>query len=144
MKISVFFNFLFLLLFTHKSKHLAIFFISILIVFLSSSILFISNTLKKEIFTTLENQSDFVIQKINSGKSQYTPISWIEDFKEISGVKNIQQRVYGQYYFMPEDAYFTIVGIDLFEEGSSKNIKELLKVLNISEFLQSDSMIIGN
>ena len=144
MKISVFFNFLFLLLFTHKSKHLAIFFISILIVFLSSSILFISNTLKKEIFTTLENQSDFVIQKINSGKSQYTPISWIEDFKEISGVKNIQQRVYGQYYFMPEDAYFTIVGIDLFEEGSSKNIKELLEVLNISEFLQSDSMIIGN
>ena len=144
MKISVFFNFLFLLLFTHKSKHLAIFFISILIVFLSSSILFISNTLKKEIFTTLENQSDFVIQKINSGKSQYTPISWIEDFKEISGVKNIQQRVYGQYYFMPENVYFTIVGIDLFEEGSSKNIKELLKVLNISEFLQSDSMIIGN
>ena len=144
MKISVFFNFLFLLLFTHKSKHLAIFFISILIVFLSSSILFISNTLKKEIFTTLENQSDFVIQKINSGKSQYTPISWIEDFKEISGVKNIQQRVYGQYYFMPENVYFTIVGVDLFEEGSSKNIKELLKVLNISEFLQSDSMIIGN
>lgn len=144
MKISVFFNFLFLLLFTHKSKHLAIFFISILIVFLSSSILFISNTLKKEIFTTLENQSDFVIQKINSGKSQYTPISWIEDFKEISGVENIQQRVYGQYYFMPEDVYFTIVGIDLFEEGSSKNIKELLEVLNISEFLQSDSMIIGN
>lgn len=144
MKISVFFNFLFLLLFTHKSKHLAIFFISILIVFLSSSILFISNTLKKEIFITLENQSDFVIQKINSGKSQYTPISWIEDFKEISGVENIQQRVYGQYYFMPENVYFTIVGIDLFEEGSSKNIKELLKVLNISEFLQSDSMIIGN
>lgn len=144
MKISVFFNFLFLLLFTHKSKHLAIFFISILIVFLSSSILFISNTLKKEIFTTLKNQSDFVIQKINSGKSQYTPISWIEDFKEISGVKDVQQRVYGQYYFMPEDVYFTIVGIDLFEEGSSKNIKELLEVLNISEFLQSDSMIIGN
>ena len=144
MKISVFFNFLFLLLFTHKSKHLAIFFISILIVFLSSSILFISNTLKKEIFITLENQSDFVIQKINSGKSQYTPISWIEDFNKIYGVKNIQQRVYGQYYFMPENVYFTIVGIDLFEEGSSKNIKELLKVLNISEFLQSDSMIIGN
>lgn len=144
MKISVFFNFLFLLLFTHKSKHLAIFFISILIVFLSSSILFISNTLKKEIFITLENQSDFVIQKINSGKSQYTPISWIEDFNKIYGVENIQQRVYGQYYFMPENVYFTIVGIDLFEEGSSKNIKELLKVLNISEFLQNDSMIIGN
>ena len=96
MKNSVFFNFLFLLLTKHKRKHLSIFFISILIVFLSSSILFISSTLKKEIFSTLDNQSDFVIQKINSGKIQDIPISWIDDFIKINGVENIQQRVYGQ------------------------------------------------
>jgi ABC-type lipoprotein release transport system permease subunit len=144
MKNSVFLNFLFLLLSKHKSKHIAIFMISILIVFLSSSVLFISTTLKKEIFSTLENQSDFVIQKINSGKTLYTPSSWIDDFREINGVENVQQRVYGQYYFMPENIYFTIVGVDLFEESASKNIKELLKQLNISEFLEKDSMIIGN
>ena len=144
MKNSVLLNFLFLLLSKHKSKHIAIFLISILIVFFSSSILFISSTLKKEIFSTLENQSDFVIQKINSGKTLYTPSSWVEDFREINGVENVQQRVYGQYYFMPENIYFTIVGVDLFEEAASKNIKELLEQLNISEFLQKDSMIIGN
>ena len=144
MKNSVFFNFLFLLLTKHKTKHLSIFFISILIVFLSSSIFFISTTLKKEIFSTLDNQSDFVIQKINSGKTQNTPISWIDDFIKINGVENIQQRIYGQYYFMPENVYFTIVGVDLFEEAASKNIKELLVQLNISDFLQKDSMIIGN
>ena len=144
MKNSVLFNFLFLLLSKHKSKHIAIFLISILIVFLSSSILFISTTLKKEIFSTLSNQSDFVIQKINSGKTLYTPSSWIEDFREINGVENVQQRVYGQYYFMPENVYFTIIGIDLFEESASKNIKELLEQLNISNFLEKDSMIIGN
>ncbi|WP_368029131.1 ABC transporter permease [Arcobacter sp. s6] len=144
MKNSVFLNFLFLLLTKHKSKHTAIFLISILIVFLSSSILFISSTLKKEIFLTLENQSDFVIQKINSGKTLYSPTSWIDDFREINGVKNVQQRVYGQYYFMPENVYFTIVGVDLFEESINKNIKELLIQLNISDFLQKDSMIIGN
>jgi putative ABC transport system permease protein len=144
MKNSVLFNFLFLLLSKHKSKHIAIFVISILIVFLSSSVLFISTTLKKEIFSTLENQSDFVIQKINSGKTLYTPVSWVEDFREINGVENAQQRVYGQYYFMPENVYFTIVGVDLFEEAASKNIKELLVQLNISDFLQKDSMIIGN
>ena len=144
MKNSVLFNFLFLLLSKHKSKHIAIFVISILIVFLSSSVLFISTTLKKEIFSTLENQSDFVIQKINSGKTLYTPLSWVEDFREINGVENAQQRVYGQYYFMPENVYFTIVGVDLFEEAASKNIKELLVQLNISDFLQKDSMIIGN
>ena len=144
MRNSVFFNFLFLLLFKHKVKHLAIFFISILIVFLSSCILFISSTLKKEIFSTLDNQSDFVIQKINSGKMQYTPISWIDDFSKINGVEKVQQRVYGQYYFMPEDIYFTIVGVDLFEEAANKNIKDLLSVLNISEFLSNDSMIVGD
>ena len=144
MKISVFFNFLFLLLSKHKTKHIAIFIISVLIVFLSSSILFISSSLKKEIFSTLENQSDFIIQKMDGGKIQYIPTSWIDDFKEINGLEKVQQRVYGQYYFMPEDIYFTIIGVDLFEDTVNKNIQNLLKALNISDFLQNDSMIIGN
>ncbi len=144
MKNSVFFNFLFLLLSKHKSKHIAIFIISILIVFLISSVLFISESLKKEVFSTLDNQSDFVIQKTNNGKIFDTPISWIEDFSSINGVKNVQQRIYGQYYFMPENVYFTIVGVDLFEENTNKNINDLLKTLNISDFLQNNSMIIGN
>lgn len=144
MKNSVFFNFLFLLLSKYKSKHIAIFIISILIVFIVSSVLFISTALKKEVFSTLNNQSDFMIQKTNNGKIFDTPISWVEDFSSINGVKNVQQRVYGLYYFMPENIYFTIVGVDLFEENTNKNIKELLSVLNISNFLQNDSMIIGN
>ena len=89
MKNSVFFNFLFLLLIKHKSKHIAIFIISILIVFLISSVLFISNSLKKEVFSTLNNQSDFIIQKTNNGKIFDTPISWVDDFSSINGVKNV-------------------------------------------------------
>jgi ABC-type lipoprotein release transport system permease subunit len=144
MKNSVFLNFLFLLLSKHKSKHIAIFIISILIVFLTSSILFLKNSLQKEVNSTLENQSDFVIQKINSGKTQNIPTSWIEDFSSINGVTSVQQRVYGLYYFMPENIYFTIIGIDFFEETTNKNIKELLNILNISDFLSTNSMIIGN
>lgn len=144
MRNSVFFNFLFLLLNKHKSKHIAIFIISILIIFLISSVLFISNSLKKEIFTTLDNQNDFVIQKINSGRIENIPILWLEDFREINGISTLEQRVYGQYYFMPEDIHFTIIGVDLFEETTNKNIKELLSILNIPTFLEKDSMIIGN
>ena len=144
MKNSVFFNFLFLLLIKHQSKHLAIFIISIFIVFLISSLLFIKNSLQKEIFSTLENQSDFIIQQTNGSKIVNTPVSWIDDFSSINGVKNTQQRVYGQYYFLPENVYFTIVGIDLFEENTNKKLNELLKSLNVSYFLENDSMIIGN
>lgn len=144
MKNSTFFNFLFLLIYKHKSKHLAISLISILIVFLISSVLFMSSSIQKEMFSTLDSQSDFVVQKMNQGRIVNIPNSWIEDFSDINGIEHIQQRVYGQYYFEPSKKYFTIVGVDLFEESVNKNIKKLLEKLNISSFLEKDSMIIGN
>ncbi|MDN5089206.1 ABC transporter permease [Aliarcobacter butzleri] len=144
MKNSVFFNFIFLLLVKHKSKHFAIFFISIFIVFLTSSILFIKNSLQKEISQALENQSDFIIQKTIANKIKDIDTSLIDKFYEINGVSKVTQRVYGQYYFMPENVYFTIIGIDFFEETTNQDLKELLNFLNISKFLEKDSMIIGN
>jgi len=144
MRTSTFLNFLFLLIYKHKSKHIAISLISILIVFLISSVLFISSSIQKEVFNTLDAQSDFVVQRINSGKIVNTPNSWIDDFSDINGISNIQQRVYGQYYFESANKYFTIVGVDLFEESTNKDIKELLKILNIQEFMKKNSMIIGN
>ncbi|MFX4243065.1 ABC transporter permease [Aliarcobacter butzleri] len=144
MKNSVFFNFIFLLLVKHKSKHFAIFLISIFIVFLTSSILFIKNSLQKEISQALENQSDFIVQKTVANKIKDIDTSLIDEFYEINGVSKVTQRVYGQYYFMPENVYFTIVGIDFFEETTNQNLKELLNFLNISKFLEKDSMIIGN
>lgn len=144
MKNSVFFNFIFLLLVKHKSKHFAIFLISIFIVFLTSSILFIRNSLQKEISQALENQSDFIIQKTIANKIKDIDTSLIDEFYEINGVSKVTQRVYGQYYFMPENVYFTIIGIDFFEETTNQDLKELLNFLNISKFLEKDSMIIGN
>lgn len=144
MKNSVFFNFIFLLLVKHKSKHFAIFLISIFIVFLTSSILFIKNSLQKEISEALENQSDFIIQKTVANKIKDIDTSLIDEFYEINGVSKVTQRVYGQYYFMPENVYFTIIGIDFFEETTNQDLKELLSFLNISKFLEKDSMIIGN
>ncbi|MFY9081842.1 FtsX-like permease family protein [Aliarcobacter butzleri] len=144
MKNSVFFNFIFLLLVKHKSKHFAIFLISIFIVFLTSSILFIKNSLQKEISQALENQSDFIIQKTVANKIKDIDTSLIDQFYEINGVSKVTQRVYGQYYFMPENVYFTIIGIDFFEETTNQDLKELLNFLNISNFLEKDSMIIGN
>lgn len=144
MKNSVFFNFIFLLLVKHKSKHFAIFLISIFIVFLTSSILFIKNSLQKEISQALENQSDFIVQKTIANKIKDIDISLIDEFYEINGVSKVTQRVYGQYYFMPENVYFTIIGIDFFEETTNQDLKELLNFLNISKFLEKDSMIIGN
>ncbi len=144
MKISTFLNFLFLQIIKNKSKHFAIFIISTLIIFIISSVMFVSSSIQKHINTTLQAQSDFVIQRLNSGKIINTPNSWIEDFSEIDAAKNIQQRVYGQYYYESANVYFTIVGVDLFEESANKDIGKLIDLLDISTFLDKDSMIIGN
>lgn len=141
---SSFINFVFLLLFKHKTKHLAIALISSLIVFLLCSVMFVSNSIKNEILNTLTYQNDFTIQKISGGKVVDIENSLVDEFLTINGVSNVQQRVYGKYWFEPENVYFTIVGIDLFEKNTNKNIDNLLKVLNVSEFLDKNSMIIGD
>ena len=143
MKISTFINFLFLLIIKHKTKHISIFIISSLLVFLISSVMFISTSLQKEIYSTLESQSDFIIQKVKAAKTVDIPNEWIDDFEDINAIANLQQRVYGQYYYQPSNQYFTIVGIDLFEDSANKNINILLKSLDIESFLKKDSMIIS-
>ena len=143
MKINTFLNFLFLLITKHKAKHISIFIISSLLVFLISSVMFISTSLQKEIYSTLDSQSDFVIQKLKASKTVDIPNEWLDDFEQINAVTNLQQRVYGQYYYQPSNQYFTIVGIDLFEPSANKNLNALLKSLDISSFLKKDSMIIA-
>ena len=93
----------------------------------------------KDIDTKISNYDELTIININKIireiKDIFAPeLTLKSDFLQLG----LNEAKYTQNKFN------TIVGIDLFEEGSSKNIKELLKVLNISEFLQSDSMIIGN
>ena len=69
MQTSVFLNFVFLQIYKHKSRHLAIFILSIFIVFLCCSTLFIKDSLQNSLFKTLENHSDFIIQnKFNKNK----------------------------------------------------------------------------
>lgn len=122
MRINVFLNFVFLLLLKHKAKHISIFIISILIVFLCSSTIFLKDSLKHMLFKTLEYHSDFVI-KNNFNKEIKLEI--IPKLEKIKGISNIEQRVYGQYKFLSEDIYFTIVG-------------------TTNKDLENNSIIIGN
>lgn len=142
MKNSVFLNFIVLLLLKHKAKHIAIFIISIFIVFLSSSVFFIKSSIQHEMIQNLENHSDFVVQNINGAKVENIQISLIDQIKEINGIINTRQRVFGTYFFPPENVYFTIIGVDFFENNIE--LKKLLDALDIATFLENDSMIIGN
>lgn len=137
-------NFLLILLITYRKKHLSIFILSTLLIALMSSVLFISSSIKKDIFSTLENQADFTVQKYVAGRVLNAPESWIDEFYTIDGVQNVQGRIYGTHYYEPAEQYFIIVGLDFYDTQVIKEMKTLVEGIDMDDFLAKKNMIIGS
>ncbi len=140
---SVFSNFLFLLIYRHRSKHIAVFLISTLVVMLFSSVMLLSNAIEEEVKVSLDAQPDFIVQKMHAGKAVDTPMEWADEIREIRGVSAALPRVYGSYFYASNGVYFTIVGIDPFDKQISTALERLLEETDLKAFLSKDQMIIG-
>ena len=140
---NAFLHFLTLLLFKQKGKHIGAVLISVIIIFLLSSVLFISSSLQNTLLGTLENQSDFTLSRVQAGKAINTPSDWVDKVLEINGVSQVAPRVYGRYFFTPREKSFLVVGVDFFDEQSSKELQSLVKGLELKSFLSTDSMLVG-
>lgn len=139
-----FLNFVLLQIYTNRSKHFSIFLISVLLIAILSSFIFISRSLSYDIKLTLDNQADFVLQKVVAGKIVDAPMNWMDEIISLSGVTQVSQRVYGKYFYEPAENYFIIVGVDLYDEQISSNLKKLVKDLDVEKFLSKKQMIIGS
>jgi len=140
---NAFLNFLFLSIYKHRSKHIAIFIISTLLILLLASFTFISSSLQHEALNTLKGESDFIIQKIRSGRAVDTPTAWIDEIREIRGVSVVTPRIYGKYLLPYDEKYFTIVGVDFFDEQIVESLKKIFDTLDIKAFLEKEQMIVG-
>ncbi len=140
---SAFFHFLILLLYRYKSKHIGAILISSLIVALLSAVLFISASIQHDTLLTLQQQPDFVVQKIRGGERVDVPAEWQDDIREINGVTVVTPRVYGNYYFTPNEEHFLLYGVDLFDEQNHRSIDEIVKKTDIKGLLSKDQMIVG-
>ncbi len=136
-------NYLSLMLFKDRARYFALSVVSIVVVFLLSSVLFISSSIKGSLLKNLSNQPDFIVQKVIAGSSHEAPLNWQDKLLEIPGVSAINARVYGRYYFDNSKSAL-IIGVDFFDEQTNKAIKSLVKDINLKEFLKRDSMIIGD
>jgi ABC-type lipoprotein release transport system permease subunit len=132
-----------LLLFKQKGKHLGAILISVIIIFLLSSVLFISSSLQHSLLGTLNEQSDFTVSRVEAGRAVNTPVEWIDRIVEINGVTEVMGRVYGRYYFAPREKSFLIVGIDFFDEQNSRILKELIGGIDLKVFLSTPNMLVG-
>ena len=140
---STFIHFLLLLLVKHRSRHLATVLIATLLLALLGSVLFISRSISHDMMTTLQQQSDFVLQRLHAGERTDMPQSWQYDVEEIAGVSEVTPRVYGTYYVAPQQKHFLIVGVDFFDNQSSAALKEIMETLNLKTFLSHDSMYLS-
>jgi len=140
---NAFLHFLTLLLFKQKGKHIGAILISVIIIFLLSSVLFISSSLQHTLLGTLEKQADFTVSRVEAGRAVNTPLSWLDKIVEINGVSSVTSRIYGRYYFAPREKSFLIVGIDFFDEQNSKALQKLSQGINLKRFLSTPNMLIG-
>ena len=137
------FHFLLLLLINYRKKHIAIFFLSTMLVAILASVLFISSSLQKDINITLEQQADFTVQHFRAGHLLDTPSSWIDEYLNIAGVANVEGRIYGMHYYEPKEQYFMIIGVDFYDKQIVKGMQELIENLDVEKFLAKKNMIIG-
>jgi len=139
----VFLNFLFLSIYKDRKSHIALFLISIILIFILATTLFTSTSLKHTLFNQLDNQADFVVQKIRGGNRVDAPLSWQDKLTEIYGVSKVTPRVYGRYYFEDKKEYALIFGIDFLDEQANKELASIIKETKLDNFLESNNMIVS-
>ena len=140
---SAFLHFLTTLLFKQKSKHIGAVLISSIIITLLSSILFISSSLQQTLMNTLEKQADFTVSRVEAGRAINTPIEWLDELININGISKVSSRIYGRYFYEPRGNSFLVVGVDFFDEQSSRELEKLVDGIDLKEFLSQDNMLVG-
>ena len=123
------------------SKSLFIVLIFTSLIFLLSSILFISNSIKQELFMTLKSLPQITIQKLQAGRHTNIEISRVDTLLKLNGVQSAIPRIWGYYYFEKAGVNFSVVGIDSFDKQYKKNFKNIVENVDFDKL--ENSMIVG-
>ncbi len=125
------------------AKNVFIGIIFFILIFLLSSILFISNSMKYELRKTVDALPDITMQKLQAGREQDVDISRIDKISQIPGVSEVSARVWGYYYFKNAGANFVVVGVDRFSPNYKKSIQKITDKFDSVLFDQNDTMVVG-
>jgi len=142
-----FIDFSVVLLVKDKKEYLFSFFIFTFIVFLASSVLFISDSLKHDLHLALEKQHQIIVTNTKAGKPALLSTEHVDSILQITGVDNVIGKVDGYYNFSQDRRYFHIVVDDSLDNNSmiiSSEIKSILKKFHYNDefnFLTENGII---
>jgi len=115
---KTFFSFAIILLLKDKASHIFSGAIFIFIVFILSSILFISSSIKSDLLKTLDSQPQIVIENQKAGYHSVITEEVLDEILQIEGVSEVTPRVEGYYYFVQNGSFLHIIGDDNHDENS--------------------------
>lgn len=110
-----------------------------LVIFLLSSMLFISDSLKYELDLTLKDLPDVTIQALQAGRHKNISTKDLDLLLDINGIESAIPRYWGYYYFANAGVNFSVVGVDIYDKAYSTLLKN---VLETKEF-KKDGMLVG-
>ena len=138
-----FISFVSLEFFRQKRKHIGAMLISLVILFLLSSVLFVSSSLQHTMKRALEAEPDGVVTRVQGGRALPIPLDWVDELSELHGVTHVAPRVHGRYFFEPKGTSFLLIGVDLFDEQSHTALASVLGETDMKAFLDGDKMLVG-
>jgi len=135
-----FFDFTISSLLIYKKRNLFIFLMLTLLLFLSSSILFVSSSLKTELIEAADELPQIIVQKRIGGRLRDIELEKIPFLVSIEGVERIVPRMWGLYRFEKLGMSFSIVGIDRFDYDYLHKLRDAAKILQKDP---KDGMVVG-
>ena len=125
------------------SKNYFIFFILMLLIFLLSSVLMISDAIKYELQTTVSHLPEITLQRLQAGKQVNISAQRVDELLSIEGVQSVIPRIWGYYYFKAAGVNFSLVGIDAYEDQYKKSLQKIVDEHNITALDKNKSMLIS-
>jgi len=122
-----------------RYKTLFIFFVLSTLIFLLGSLFFITNSIKHELYSTVDSLPEITVQKLKAGRQDEIDTDAVDEILQISGVESAVARVWGYYYFENAGVNFTLVGVDEYEEQYKESLKSIAQELDF----ESPVMMVG-
>lgn len=114
-----------------------------LLIFLLTSVFFITNSIKYELTSTVDALPEIVVQKIKAGRHYDIDVQMQDEILEITGVVDVVARVWGYYYFENAGVNFSIVGVDEFEAQYKESLSRVVKNGELGDSTNS-FMVVGS
>jgi len=125
-----------------KSKSIFISIVFSLLIFILTSVFFVTSSIKYELDSTLESLPQIIVQNIKAGRQYDIDVDSIDSILSINGVNDAVARVWGYYYFEQLGVNFSIVGINEYESQYKNSLQNIIEKFELNS--DEVSMVVGS